>query len=199
MANKKKVVDANNSSKTNNFTESEKEKLLQMSEISLLLDSYGSIFSDFDPRAFSQRALSDDFLIEAKKAARDKVSGQIELKFLIPAAKRNSAHEALIKKRLSDHFRKHYLQLSNEHNSIIKQGILFTISGIIVMIITTFVLFKFGEKGFLISFLIILLEPAGWFLFWEGLYVSIFDSRKVNPELEFYEKMHKCEMKFLAY
>ena len=53
----------------------EQTALLKKSEISLSLDNYDDIFSDFDPRPFSQRALSDDFLIEAKKASRDKVSG----------------------------------------------------------------------------------------------------------------------------
>ena len=45
-------------------TKEETEKLLQQSEISLLLDSYDDIFSDFDPRPYNQRALSQDFLAE---------------------------------------------------------------------------------------------------------------------------------------
>ena len=32
--------------------------------VSLVLESYNDIFSDFDPRNYSERALSDDFLIE---------------------------------------------------------------------------------------------------------------------------------------
>ena len=36
---------------------SEKQKLLEISEISLLLDSYDDIFSDFDQRPYAQRAL----------------------------------------------------------------------------------------------------------------------------------------------
>lgn len=45
----------------------ETEKILEMSEISIWLDNYDDIFSDFDPRPYSQRSLSDDFLAEAKK------------------------------------------------------------------------------------------------------------------------------------
>ncbi|PIU76093.1 hypothetical protein COS75_00785, partial [Candidatus Pacearchaeota archaeon CG06_land_8_20_14_3_00_35_12] len=83
----------------------EKQKLLQMSEISLWLDHYDDIFSDFDPRPFSQRALSDDFLLEAKRASKEKISGAIEMQFLIPHDKRNKELENTIKKRLHDHFK----------------------------------------------------------------------------------------------
>ncbi len=74
-----------------------KETLLKASEISIILDTYDDIFSDFDPRPYSERALSDDFLIEANKASRDKASGQIELIFLIPQKMRNIESENLIK------------------------------------------------------------------------------------------------------
>ena len=65
-----------------------KEALLEKSEMSLLIRDYGDIFSSFDPRFFSEKALSDDFLLEAKRSARDK-KGIYELRFLVPKAKRN--------------------------------------------------------------------------------------------------------------
>ena len=37
--------------------------------ISLWIDSYDDIFSDFDPRPFSARNISDDFLYEVKKTS----------------------------------------------------------------------------------------------------------------------------------
>ena len=74
-------------------------KLLQLSEISLIIDTYDDIFSDFDPRPYSQRALSDDFLLEARKASKDKVSGTFELNFLIPSHLKNKVHVVMIKKR----------------------------------------------------------------------------------------------------
>ena len=53
----------------------EREVSLREGNISLILDSYNDMFSDFDPRSFSERALSDDFLSECKRAARDKDIG----------------------------------------------------------------------------------------------------------------------------
>ena len=90
-----------------------KGSLLAESEISLILDSYDDIFSDFDPRHFSERALSDDFLIEAKKAARDK-AGVYELRFLVPKQQRNFEHEHLIRMRLKEHFKKHYRKIQHK-------------------------------------------------------------------------------------
>ena len=66
------------------------------------------------------------------------------------------------------------------------------------MFIATFLLFKY-EGGLLTSFLVVLLEPAGWFLFWEGLDLTIFSSKKIKPDLNFYEKMSKCYITFLSY
>jgi hypothetical protein len=177
----------------------EKQKLLRMSEISLWLDTYDDIFSDFDPRPFSQRAMSDDFLLEAKKASKEKISGTIQLNFLMPADRRNSEQENTIKKRLHEHFKRHHDILHKEKNHIIAKGIYFILAGIILMFAATFILFKYSNKSLLTNFLVILLEPGGWFFFWEGLGQIVFETKKKSPNLDFYEKMSKCEIGFLSY
>src|SRR3989344_5995509 len=100
-----------------------KKELLAKSEISLLLDTYDGIFSDFDPRPYNERALSDDFLLEAKKASRDKATGTIELIFMMPADKMDMHQESLIKKRLRDHFKKHHARIQKEKKGIVKNGL----------------------------------------------------------------------------
>ncbi|HLC58309.1 MAG TPA: hypothetical protein VJI68_00450 [Candidatus Nanoarchaeia archaeon] len=174
----------------------EKKKLLNLSEISLILDTYEDIFSDFDPRPFTERALSDDFLLEAKKAARDK-NNHVQLNFLIPKNKRDLNEEKLIKQRLKQHFEKHYSNLERDKNKMLKRGIMFIAAGVILMLFASLVLLK-EKGGFLSAFLIILLEPGGWFLFWEGLYQVIFESKKMNPNLHFYGKMKNAEVSFLG-
>lgn len=178
-------------------SETEKE-MLQLSHISLLLSDYTDIFSDFDPRPYSQRALSDDFLSEARKASRDMASGRIELKLLMPAAKRDPHQEAAIRKRLHEHFRKHHDLHRAEMKGMIRRGLLSTAMGIMLMFIATLILFKDGHS-ITNSFFIILLEPAGWFFFWTGLDQVIFESKKKMPDLGFYEKMTRCEIDFLSY
>jgi hypothetical protein len=178
--------------------EPETQELLRRSEISLILDTYEDIFSDFDPRPFSQRALSDDFLLAAKKASKELKTG-IQLKFMIPKFLRNSSEESLIKKRLRDHFRKHADEKKKEREGILKQGLYFAISGIVLMFIASIILFQTSERSIISSFLVVFLEPAGWFLFWEGLNLVIFESKEKKPDLDFYEKMARCEVEFIDY
>ena len=180
------------------ISEEKTQKMLQQSEISLLLDSYDDIFSDFDPRPYNQRALSQDFLAESQRAARDKASGQIQLKFMILGSRRDAVHEALIKKRLKEHFKKHLEEARVQVNHIIRQGVVFSVIGVVLMFAATLVLFRSPETTMLTSFLVIFLEPAGWFFFWEGLNLVIFESKKMRPNLKFYEKMVKSEIVFLS-
>lgn len=58
--------------KTEEINPVPKQSLLELAEVSILLDSYDDIFSDFDPSAYSERTLSDDFIIQAKKNFRNK-------------------------------------------------------------------------------------------------------------------------------
>src|SRR3990172_5046468 len=73
--------------------------------ISLWLDNYDDVFSDFDPRPFSDRAISVDFLVEAKKMFRENSKGTFELRFLVPSAVRNSGEEAIVSSRLKRYFK----------------------------------------------------------------------------------------------
>src|SRR3989344_4144937 len=102
--------------------EEEGNAILKERNISLILNDYNDIFSDFDPRPFASRALSDDFLVECKKAARDK-EGSIELRLLVPKKKRDQKSEYEIKKRLREHFEKHFREKEGEIKAIRNQGI----------------------------------------------------------------------------
>ena len=179
--------------------EKNQKETIKKPNISLILDSYNDIFSDFDPRKYSERALSDDFLSEVRRASRDKPSGEIELNFLIPKNKRSVLYESLIKKRLKEHFKKHYALLHNETNSIRKKGGLFVFFGILTMFIATLILHYAPSDKLLYSFLVILFEPGGWFLFWEGLSLIIFKPNEKKAELEFYNKMSKASINFNSY
>lgn len=177
----------------------EKNELLKKSEISLWIDTYDDIFSDFDPRPFSQRALSQDFLLEAKRASRDLETGKIQIGFLVPAEIQNIKTESAIKKRLLEHFKKHYEEKKKEKKGIVFEGILFVLMGIITMIFASYILFSIEQQTFYSHLGIIILEPAGWFLFWEGLNRIVFDSRTKNEDLKFYQKLSDCEISFTSY
>ncbi len=168
---------------------------LREGNISLILDSYDDLFSDFDPRGYSEKALSDDFLVECKKASKDKEE-RLELRFLVPKQKRNYVDEARIKKRLKRHFHKHFHEKKKEIKSIKKEGIMWFFLGAVIMIIATFL---YEQKSLFLKFLFTISQPAGWFTFWEGLGKIFIEARKKIPDYEFYEKMKNSQIRFLDY
>lgn len=173
-------------------------ELSDHSEIRLMLEDYDDIFSDFDPRPYAEKALSVDFLEELKRASIDKGLGNIYIRLIIPKKKKSESSEHIIKRRLHEHFKKHHNILHKEINSVIQRGVSFAVVGIILMFIAAYILFK-NNQTLIISFLIILFEPAGWFLFWEGLNQAIFESKNKKPDESFYHKMAKSEIDFVSY
>lgn len=163
--------------------------------ISLILDSYHDLFSDFDPRPYSIKALSDDFILECRKAAVVK-KNKIELRFLIPKNRRNYQDEIKIKKRLKEYFHKHFKEEEAQISKIKREGIVWFILGALVMSTGPFLL---NLHGFFYKLLMIMIEPAGWFFFWEGLGKFFIDSKKILPEYEFYKKMARSDIYFLDY
>ncbi len=160
----------------------------EMPEISLRLEHYDDIFSDFDMRPYSRRALSVDFLGEIKRASHDK-AGNVELVLFVPEKDRSESHEATIRERLSGHFKKHHLLLAQDRSRIMKFGLSMVALGIISMVGAALIHFHSENDNLLTSFLLVFLEPAAWFLLWEGMDQIVFESKRINPELHFYRKM----------
>ncbi|MBI3306047.1 hypothetical protein HYZ82_02860 [Candidatus Nomurabacteria bacterium] len=157
-------------------------------EISLKLEQYNDIFSDFDIRSLNKRALSVDFLDEIKRATSEMKDENIEMVLHMPEKDRKEYEEGIIKERLATHFKRHFHLLQAEKKKILKTGVGMVILGIFSMIIAA-VLYSRDDGSFFSSFLIIFFEPAAWFLWWEGLDQIIFNSKNINPNLYFYRKM----------
>jgi hypothetical protein len=176
----------------------EHEETLRKSKISIILDDYNDIFSDFDPRDYRERALSHDFLFEAKNAAKDKDYETLELSFLVPHKLRNLSIEPVIKKRLREHFKRHHAALHKEVRGIRKKGLIFAIVGIFFGILATLVaVSKISEIWR--SILLIIFEPVYWFSVWSGLDHIFFYSQAKKSELDFYEKMTRTNITFQGY
>ena len=164
-------------------------------DIPLVLDSYNDLFSDFDPRSYSERSLSWDFLRECKKATSDK-KGKIHLKFYVSKNKRKPMNEIKIKKRLKDHFHKHFLRNKDEINKIKKSGFTWLFLGAFVILLTA--IFD-NSEGFWFNLLLALAHPAGWFFTWEGLAKLLITSKEKNTDFDFYKKMLHCVISFYDY
>ena len=173
------------------------QTLIAAGEISVLLDTYDDIFSDFDPRPYDRRSLSDDFLQEAKRAALGK-EGLFELRFLIPEKKRDLPLEIKIKQRLRDHFKRHHDLLVHEIAQTKHRGWLMALCGILMIVIASYLSFL-ESATFFIHFLIIVLEPAGWFTAWTGMDEVYYTSRQKKPDLDFYSRVTHAPIIFAAY
>jgi hypothetical protein len=174
-----------------------KTELAKEGNISLILDSYDDLFSDFDPRPYSEKALSEDFLDECNRAVRDKEDGA-ELRLLVPQQLRRHAEEAKIKKRLKSHFQKHFEEQKRKVKHTRLEGLMWFFIGTVVMIGAAF-LYPYEGVNFFLTLLFVVSEPAGWFLFWEGLDKFLMEYKRQLPKYLFYKKMSKLEIYFMNY
>ncbi len=168
------------------------------SEISISINNYEDIFSDFDPRPFSQRALSDDFLMEIRKASKVKTNEDIEIRFLIEEKSQNTRDEAVIKRRLSEHFAKHIHIARKEVLKERNTGLLFIFIGIILLLGATLI-HEQAAQQFFFTFIFVVMEPAGWFFTWTG-FEKLFQANSIKKsEYDFYKRMSKADINFVHY
>lgn len=174
------------------MVELKKEVKLKEGNIGLVLDSYNDIFSSFDPRGFSEKAISDDFLIECKRAARDK-EGNLEIVLFIPKERREIDDESTIKRRLKIHFQRHYIDAEKEIKSLKREGAIWFLLGAVVMATSSYF---YEHQGLISELFFIITQPAGWFFFWEGLGKIFIDAKEKTPKYSFYQKMTRAAITF---
>ncbi len=176
----------------------EVKSVLEKSEISLVLDTYDDIFSDFDPRPYGERALSVDFLDEAKRAVRFK-GEEIELRFLIPKAVRNARHEEVIKQRLRAHFKRHYRLIKAERDAYKKQAVLLVVLGIVIGLVGVGLISLPGLSVSEIAAIGIVLSPASWYTIWTGFDHLLYPKVEKVLDEDFNKKMSMAHIAFIPY
>ena len=165
----------------------------EVKEIGLWLDTYEDIFSDFDPRPLSVRALSDDLIGELRKACGDTDGSHVKISLLLPAKRRRADQEKIILERLSGHFHKHYKQSLAELRSVWKKGMIYISLGLVVMLSGGYLT---ESPSVVQKFLKTLMEPAGWFLLWSGLDHFISLSQGIRKDRKFYEILTGAKIEF---
>ncbi len=174
------------------------EKPGALPPVSLWIDDYSDLFSDFDPRAFSERAFSDDFITQVKKVSKDIRERVPVLRILVPHRARNDAEERTIRKRLENYFYGSYQQLVTEAKKTRLKGIYFTLSGVVLMIISSYI-YYLKLPGFYPNLLLVMLEPGGWFLLWNGLDILFTYMKSRRADIAFYEKLSGVHVEFGSY
>lgn len=185
--------------KDSNIEANEDTKIiLREKNISLILDSYDDLFSDFDPRPYSVRGLSDDFLIECRRAVRTlkTESPVLELRLLVPKNKRKTTKETMIKKRLKEYFQNQLKEKQIELKQLRREGAKWIFIGFSLALTSSLLL---TQKDFLYSLPLIITEPGGWFSFWTGLDKLFIEPKGKIHEFEFFNKMAKMGVRFYSY
>lgn len=166
--------------------------------LSLWIDSYNDIFSDFDPRPFSERMISEDFIAQIKRASkefRDKIS---VFKLLVPQGTQHEGSEKVIRRRLQSYFVSMHEQIADEMKNNRSRSLYFIVAGISLMLVSSYITYL-KLSSFHFSVLLVLFEPGGWFLFWTGLDLFFSFSRSKKGETEFYSKLIDTHIEFTCY
>lgn len=178
----------------NNTTEV-KTPTLREATISVWIDNFDDIFSDFDPRTYSERTISDDFLNELRKRTTENNHPINEIRLLLPGTERKAEFERLISKRIHQIIK---IGLRHQMNHLKKRrtiGLLFLIIGILLMVFTMFSE-NYSKIGWLKNLIYIIAEPSCWFFTWNGLDKLFSSSEKKLPELIFFQKISKAKVNF---
>lgn len=165
------------------------------SEISIWMDKYNDVFSNFDIRPYTERSLSNDFLTEVQKLSSRKQRGEIKLKFYVLEDQRDQELENIIAASLGSHFKQITKELKTEHKQILRKGYLFLASGFaLISFIFLLTLVPTGKEY--MNGIILILEPVGWFTTWTGLDFIFQNSRKNKPAIDFNIKMAASKITF---
>jgi hypothetical protein len=168
-----------------------------LSLIHMGLDSYDDIFSDFDPSPYSERLLSEDFILEARRRYAEKKGGGLELRFSLPEKLRSAKTESLVKRRLREYFHSKVKEGEADIAKSRKRGALYFAAGFAVL------LFVAGSAQFeplsgIARFIDILLVPVGWFGMFDGVELMVESPRRYEKEINFNRRLAGASYTFFS-
>ena len=167
-----------------------------LKEISLILDVWDDIFSDFDPRPLDERAVSEDFINELKKRYLETPKGALLLSFYAPKSLKDDQSEQVVIRRLRKYFRDKSFQRKRDIYNMKTRGASFVLAGILSLISITLISYFNLVPDLGIRLLEILFVPLGWFGIWEGFSKIVNASPLMANEQELYHKLSTAEYHF---
>ncbi|OIO21985.1 hypothetical protein COV61_05355 [Candidatus Micrarchaeota archaeon CG11_big_fil_rev_8_21_14_0_20_47_5] len=173
------------------------EPTIETRDISIAIDNYDDIFSDFDPRPYSSRQISEDFLREIERRKLEGEKGEFEIRFYIKKERRKEATEEQITKRLQSYFRWKLKELKKEGGKAKSNGIRLVGAGLAVMLVQAyFVEFKIYEPAS--PLLDVLFVPFAWFAVWMGLEKLFWGMGEAEKEAEPASKLSRAKYIFIS-
>jgi len=174
----------------------EEEHIQDIQDISVAIDTWDDIFSDFDPGPIEKRVLSEDFLTEIKKRFRESRRGQVTVTFLAPAALKDEEFEHKVIKRLKQYFKFRSLSVLQEINDLRRRGFYFVLTGICSLAVLTLLTYYQTFSGLALELVGIILMPLGWFGIWEGFSRIIEPSPYMLQDYGIFSMLAKATIRF---
>lgn len=172
------------------------EHIRDIQEITIAIDSWDDIFSDFDPSPLEQRILSEDFLVELKKRYRETQRGNFVITIYAPMSLRDDTSEKIVIKRLKQYFKFRHLSVQKEINEAVGKGLIFVIVGILFLAALTLGAYFKKLSTLSLELVGIIMMPLGWFGIWEGFSRIIEPSELGKQDMELFVKLSKAAYKF---
>lgn len=180
----------------NDLQGSKEQRIRDLKEIAIVIDTWDDIFSDFDPRPLSERTVSGDFVEELKKRYRETRTGDFVVTIYAPVSLKNAESERMVAQHLKKHFHHSFLQKKRVLKRIRIRGVIFVCVGVFSLsFLTLATYFKFLST-LTTEILAIILMPLGWFGFWEGLSKLIDASPAFIQEEMLFDKLSKTAYRF---
>jgi len=168
----------------------------ELREIAIAIDTWDDVFSDFDPRPLSERALSEDFIIELKQRYRETNKGDFIVIICAPQALNDKKSERMVAKRLKRHFLHRALLRKKANVRIRLRGVIFVLCGICFLSFLTLAAYYKIFSDLVLNIISIVVMPLGWFGIWEGFSKIVDITPAFLNEEVFYAKLAKAQYRF---
>jgi len=174
----------------------ETQRLKDLKEIAIVIDTWDDIFSDFDPRPLNERTVSGDFVEELKKRYRETRKGDLTITIYAPLSLKSEESERMVEHRLKEHFQHRYLQHKKIVARLRGQGVVFVLIGVASLTFLTLAAYFQLLTLLTREMLGVVLMPLGWYGFWEGLSKLIDTSPVSLQEEALYSRLAKTAYRF---
>ncbi len=182
-----------------------KKKMLPLktANLSIVIDSYDFLFSDFDPRMYNERLLSTDFLEELRRRVqRISNSTQFQLRILVPMNRKDDAVEVLISERIQKYFQYKFKKKRLEVIKFRIYAATWIVLGLLAILLATIANITLRDKiGEYYSIIDNIINPASWFIIWSGLDLFFIKSHGEDflKDLNFFSKMKNIQITFQGF
>ncbi len=162
-----------------------------LQSVSIAIDSYDDIFSDFDPSPYATRLLSEDFLRELKRHYVENRHGEFIITFTLPKSARTEKTETLVRKRIKDYFSLHLQKLKKDMDKSSRSGLIRVVGGIL------FDILLFAIPALQSPVIVTILSTLSLYLLWSG-YENLFEiPSKFKSKQRFFEKFVSAKYNFV--